>query len=223
MWACGWVEELGQGGRSASELTEATPDMNLHQVGRRAHQLLSWNLIYTSGARGNRKRYQLSDEARHGMALVTGLGRWRQQHVAGKAGAGLTAGEMATVLRASLPLVRLPEHPDHSIRLGIAGGTGENGRRGTATLTVSVSSSGGVRCVREQAGEDAWAIGTVDNWFAALIDDDRKGLRTGGTADCVDDCLRALREAFWSAPSTSAPPEPPPAQASSTRSGLAGS
>ena len=200
MWTCGWIEEFGHGGRSASELTETTSDMNLHQVGRRTHQLLSWNLIYQSATKGNRQRYQLSDDARRGMALVTGLGRWRQQHVNGEDNAGLTVGEMAAVLRASLPLLQLPDHQERSIKLGIVGRTGQDGQRGSATLTAHVSTGGAVRCVKEQASEDAWAIGTVDNWFAALIDDERNEMRTGGTPECVDDCLKGLRKAFWTAP-----------------------
>jgi DNA-binding HxlR family transcriptional regulator len=202
MWKYGWIEELGHGGRSATELTEVTSEMNFHQVGRRTHQLLSWSLIYKSAATGNRNRYQLSDEARRGMALVTGLGRWRQQHVEGEADAGLTVEEMATVLRVSLPLLQLPEHRGRNIKLGIVGTTGEDGRRGSATLTASVSDGGSVRCVKDKLSEDAWAIGAVDNWFAALIDNDRKGMRTGGTPACVGDCLKGLRKAFWTVTAT---------------------
>jgi DNA-binding HxlR family transcriptional regulator len=200
MWAYNWIEELGQGGRSATDLAEATADMTFHQVSRRTHQLLSWSLLYESTARGHRKRYQLCDQTRHAMALMAALGRWRQQHVEGEADGGLTVGEMATVLRASLPLLQLPDHQGKSIKLGIVGTTGSDGQRGSATLTAHVSTGGTVRCVKEKAVEDAWAIGTVDTWFAALLDDDRGRMRPGGDSDFVDDCLKRLHEVLWATP-----------------------
>ena len=200
MWTNGWVEELGQGGRSATDLAEFTSKMTFHQVSRRTQQLLSWNLLHESAGRGQRRRYQLSDQTRHAMALMVGLGRWRQQYVDGEEEGGLTVGEMSTVLRASLPLLQLPEHQERSIKLGIVGTTGLDGQRGSAALTAHVSASGAVSCVKERAAEDAWAIGTVGTWFAALLDGDREQIRTGGDLDFVEDCLKALHETLWAAP-----------------------
>jgi DNA-binding HxlR family transcriptional regulator len=200
MWTCGWIEELGHGGRSATELAETTAGMTFHQVSRRTHQLLSWALLYESTARGHRKRYQLSDQTRHAMALIGGLGRWRQQHVEGEVDGGLTVAEIATALRASLPLLQLPEHQERSIRLGIVGTTGLDGQRGSATLTVHVSAGGAIRCVKEKASEDAWGIGTVDTWFGALLDGNRKAMRTGGDGDFVNDCVTGLHELLWTIP-----------------------
>jgi DNA-binding HxlR family transcriptional regulator len=200
MWKHDWIEELSHGGRSATDLAEATSEMTFHQVSRRTHQLLSWSLLYESTAKGHRKRYQLSDQTRHAMALMAGLGRWRQRHVVGEAGGGLTVGEMTTVLRASLPLLQLPEHQERSIKLGIVGTTGQDGQRGSATLTVHVSAGGTMHCVKAKPSEDAWAIGAVDTWFSALLDDDRGRLRVGGDLTLVDDCLKRLHEVLWAAP-----------------------
>jgi len=201
MWTCGWVEELGHGGRSATDLAEATPRMTFHQASRRTHQLLSWNLLYESAAsRGQRKRYQLSDQTRQGMSLIAGLGRWRQQHVEGQADAGLSVQEMATALRASLSLLTLPDRQGGSVKLGVVGTTGLNGERGSATLTAHVGLDGKVRCVKEKPSEDAWALGSVDTWFAALLDGDRGRLRVSGDLDLVDDCLKRLHEILWATP-----------------------
>lgn len=200
MWTHGWLEELGQGGRSATDLAEATAGMTFHQVSRRTHQLMSWSLLYESATRGQRKRYQLSDQSRHATALIVGLGRWRQQHVVGHEERGLTVGETATALRAALPLLQLPDHQERSVKLGIVGTTGQNGQRGSATLTAHVSAGGAVRCVKEKASEDAWGIGTVDTWLAAILDGDRKGMRTGGDGSLLDDCLASLHETLWAAP-----------------------
>jgi DNA-binding HxlR family transcriptional regulator len=207
MWTHDWIEELSHGGRSATELSETTVAMTFHQVSRRTHQLLSWSLLYESTVRGQRKRYQLSDQSRHAMALMAGLGRWRQQHVeGGEDGGNLTVGEMTTVLRASLPLLQLPEHHGGSIKLGIAGTTGLDGQRGSAVLNVHASAGGSLRCVKEKALEDAWAMGTVDTWFAVLIDGDRGRMRVGGNLDLVDDCLKKLYELLWAVPALPALP-----------------
>jgi DNA-binding HxlR family transcriptional regulator len=201
MWTHDWIEELSRGGRSATELSQTTGAMTFHQVSRRTHQLLSWSLLYESTVRGQRKRYQLSDQSRHSMALMAGLGRWRQQHVDGGGNGGdLTVAEMTTVLRSSLPLLQLPDHQGKSIKLGIVGTTGFDGQRGSATLTAHVSAGGAVRCVKEKVSEDAWAIGTVDTWFAALLDNDRGRVRPGGDHDFVDDCLKRLHEMLWAVP-----------------------
>lgn len=200
MWTHGWIEELSQGGRSATDLAEATSGMTFHQVSRRAHQLLSWSLLYESSVKGHRKRYQLSDQTRHSMALITALGRWRQHHVEGDAERGLTVGENGTALRASLPLLKLPKHQLRSLRLGIAGTIGQNGERGSATLTVHVSAAGAVSCVKAKASEDAWGIGSVHTWFAVILDGERKQMRTGGDFDLVEECLKSLYETLWAAP-----------------------
>jgi DNA-binding HxlR family transcriptional regulator len=200
MWAYGWIDELSQGGRSTTDLAEATSNMTFHQVSRRTHQLLSWSLLYESTGRGHRKRYQLSDQSRHSGALKTALGHWRRQHVEGEADGGLTVGEMATVLRASLPLLQLPEHQERSIKLGIVGTTGSDGQRGSATVTAHVSAAGSVRCVKERTSEDAWGIGTVGTWFECLLEGDCGQMRTGGDGDLVEDCLKRLHEMLWAAP-----------------------
>jgi DNA-binding HxlR family transcriptional regulator len=200
MWTYNWIEELSQGGRSATELAEATAEMTFHQVSRRTHQLLSWSLLYESTVRGHRKRYQLSDQTRHSVALIAGLGRWRRRHVAGEADGGLTVEEIATVLRASLPLLEIPDYQGRSIKLGIVGTTGVDGQRGSATLTAHVSSGGAVRCVKEKASEDAWGLGTVGTWFAALLDGNRAQMRTGGDNDFFEGCLKRLHEVLWAAP-----------------------
>jgi DNA-binding HxlR family transcriptional regulator len=197
MWGYDWIEVLSYGGQSVTDMTELTDGMTFHQVTRRLHQLVSWGLVYESTARGQRKRYQLSDRTRKAMAMIVGLGRWRQQHVLDGCEGGLNVSEMTTVLRTSLPLLELPDHRETSIQLGIVGTTGTNGDRGSETLMARVSPGGGVRCIKGKPSSDAWVLGAVDTWFAALLDGDRKRLRVGGDLDFVDHCLKQLHETLW--------------------------
>jgi DNA-binding HxlR family transcriptional regulator len=200
MWASGWVAALSQGGRSVTELTEATSGLTFHQVGRRIHQLLSWNLLHESTAAGHKKSYQLSDQARHGMALIAGLGRWRERHVVAGGDCGLHVGEMATVLRVSLPLVELPGHREMSIKLGIVGVKADDRERGSEALTAHVGPTGAMRCVGDRPSSEAWALGTVETWFAAILDGNRGRMRVGGDLAFVDTCLKQWHETLWAAP-----------------------
>jgi len=197
MWESGWMNELSLGGRSATDLSEATPGLTFHQTSRRTQQMISWDLLSKSA--GQRKRYHLTDQARRGMALIAGVGRWRQRHTPGDEH-GLTALEMAVVLRTCLPLVELPEHPGMNIKLGIVGAPNELGEHGSETLSGNVGMNGSVRSVRDKSQPDSWALCSVDAWFAAILDGNRGRMRVGGDLDLVDSCLKQLYDVLWTAP-----------------------
>ena len=199
MWAVGWVEQLSHGGQSATELAEATPSMTFHQVSRRIHQLMAWDLLHETVARGHRKRYHLTHQARQGMALIAGLGRWRRRHVLEGGEGGLAASEMATLLRACLPLVEMPEREGVNIKLGVVGAAQEQDEPCSEALSGSIGAEGRMRCVKDRATADAWALGAVETWFAAILDGNRGRLRVGGDLEFVDCCLRRLYEVLWPA------------------------
>lgn len=199
MWTFGWVEHLSRGGQSATELAEATQGMTFHQVSRRTHQLMAWDLLHETVSRGHRKRYHLTHQARQGMALIAGLGRWRQRHVLDGDESGLTAPEMATLLRTCLPLIELSENENMDVKLGIVGAADEQDEPHSETLTASVGAEGRVRCVKDRAKADAWALGAVATWFAAILDGNRGRLRVGGDLELVDSCLKRLYEVLWPA------------------------
>lgn len=199
MWESGWMDELSLGGRSATDLSEATAGLTFHQTSRRTQQMISWDLLSKSGGSGQRKRYHLTDQARRGMALIAGVGRWRLRHTPGDEH-GLTALEMAVVLRACLPLIELPDHPGMNIKLGIVGAPNELGERGSETLSGNVGMTGSVRSVIDKPQPDSWALCTVDAWFSAILDGNRGRMRVGGDLDLVDSCLKQLYDVLWTAP-----------------------
>jgi DNA-binding HxlR family transcriptional regulator len=199
MWESGWTDELSRGGQTATDLSEATAGLTFHQTSRRTQQMISWGLLSKGGGPGQRKRYQLTEQARQGMALIAGVGRWRQRHVPGDE-RGLTVPEMAVVLRACLPLIALPGHPGMSIKLGIVGAPDAQGDNGSETLSGNVGMDGSVRSVRDKAKPDSWALCTVDAWFAAILDGNRGRMRVGGDLDLVDHCLKQLYDVLWTAP-----------------------
>jgi DNA-binding HxlR family transcriptional regulator len=197
-WESGWVDELSRGARSTTDLAEARRGLTFHQVSRRVHLLKSSGLLREHASRGRGKRYQLDEQARRGMALLLGLGRWRQRHPTMEGRSGLTVQEMVTALRTSLPLVRLIDRSGASIKLGVAGATDENGGRGSATLLSKLGPDGSAHCISEASDQvDGWALGTTNTWLAALLDGNRGRMRVGGDLEIVDAFLVQLHEALW--------------------------
>lgn len=199
MWGSGWVDQLSQQGRTATELSEKTEGLSFHQVNRRTQQLITWGLL-SKGAAGQKKRFQLTDHSRQGMAMIAAVGRWRDEHLLERGERGLSAAEMAAVLRTGLPLISLTDCPGVTIKFGIVDAPDRVGRGSSETISAKVEASGHPRLVKERDQPDAWVICTVDGWLDAILDGASAGIRTGGDADIVQSCLTQLYEAFWAPP-----------------------
>jgi DNA-binding HxlR family transcriptional regulator len=199
LWDSGWVEQLSCEERSPTELAEITAELTFHQANRRAHLVCSRGLLCQLNGQGRGVRYQLTDQARQGMVLIAGLGRWRLRHWRqAKGESALTVKEMATILRGSLPLVRLPGNPETTIRLGVVGATDGNGGTGAETLLGRTGRDGKIRCREDEGGSsDAWVLATVGTWLSALLEGNRGRMRVGGDLPLVDTCLTQLHLALW--------------------------
>jgi DNA-binding HxlR family transcriptional regulator len=197
LWGLGFVEELSYGSCSLTQLAGVPEEMTYHQVNRRTGLFVGSGLLMASHREGHGKRYELTEHGRRRMALVAGIGRWRHRYVADEA-PGLTGEEMATVLRAALPLVQLPQYAGMSIDLGVSVAQDQNGLRETQTLQGTIGHDGTMRCdqmVRRPAEGSATA--TINTWFAALLDGNRGRLRVRGNLGFVDACLTQLHEVLW--------------------------
>jgi DNA-binding HxlR family transcriptional regulator len=197
MWESGWVTRLSEEPHSPTELSELTLGMTFHQVNRRLHMLRARRLLDECAHGGRGKRYCLAAGSRRGMALVAGLGRWRERSGLVRQQCGLTVPEAATLLRASLPLLKLPDHPEGRVKLGLVGPMSNNGEAGSATLLVKVGRDGSLRPYDSEAPANAWMAGTIDIWLAALVDGNRGRMRVGGNLKLVDAVLGGIYEALW--------------------------
>ena len=196
LWDSGWIEQLSREPRSPTDLAEATDGLTFHQANRRAHLICSRGLLNHHTGRGRGVRYSLAEPARRGMGLVTALGRWRQRHRYSEGETGLTATEMTTLVRASLPLVEVPGNGGSKIKLG-AGGNESNGNGGSQTLVAQVTGSGKVQLGKDpEVPVDAWILGTVNTWSRALLDGNRGRMRVGGDMKLVDAFLTGINEAL---------------------------
>jgi DNA-binding HxlR family transcriptional regulator len=197
MWGAGWIDQLSHGPRSSTYLAEVTPPWTFHQASRRVHMLASRGLLCEMQGKAGERRYRLADQTRQAMALVAGVGRWRQRHVEEGSHGGLSVPEMAAVLRTSLPLLKLPMRVQRQVKLGIISAAEGDENSGSATLTARIGQDGAVRCGGNPSTPDAWALGSVDTWFSVLLSGNRGRLRVGGDIGLVDACLIMLYEQLW--------------------------
>src|SRR4029079_5911798 len=134
---------------------------------------------------GKGRRYELTRYGRRRMALIAGVGRWRRHLLADRA-TGLTIAEMATVVRAAMPLPVLPEHIGESIDLNVTEAVDAGGHMDMQTLRGTVGSDGTLRYTADSEGlADGVAAATVNIWFAALLDGSRGGMRVRKDPDLV--------------------------------------
>jgi len=197
LWESGFVNELSHESRSLTELAGGPHEMTYHQVNRRAGLFLASRLLVISPVRGHGKRYELTDHARRRMALIAGIGRWRR-HVIVDGAVGLTITEMATVLRAVLPLPVFPLNVGMSIDLRVSGPLNANGQRDKQTLRGTVDLEGIMRCGDEiKRLVEGSAAATINIWFAALLDGNRGRISVRGNLGLVDSFLTQLYDLLW--------------------------
>ena len=197
LWEAGMVEELSDGGRSPTDLARGPHGLSYHQVNRRAGLFKAGGLLHEWQGTGRRRCYGLTDEARRKMGLVAGIARWRHHHVRSPDEEGMTAAEMATVLKAALPLVKAPEHRGKCLRLDVLGEDDNAGSEGQI-VWIEVEDDGTVRsCAEAHAEPAAWARGRVGDWITVLLDDGSEGVLIGGEERLVADSLAMLSEALW--------------------------
>jgi DNA-binding HxlR family transcriptional regulator len=200
MWGSGWIAALAEEARTPTELSELTPGMSFHQVNRRLQILRSRGLLAAASHSGRGRRYKLTPAARRAMALVAGIGRWRERQGLVEKQHGLTVPEMTALLRTVVPSIKMPQHAGRQIKLGIAGPTNRPEEKGSEILLVKCGRDGTLRFGAAGEGPpEAWAAGTIDIWLAALVDGNRGRMRVGGELKLVDDCLKKLGETLWSA------------------------
>jgi DNA-binding HxlR family transcriptional regulator len=197
LWETGMVEELACEGRSATQLAKGGHGLSYHQVQRRAGLFKTGGLLTMSPGEGNRRCYALTEKTRRKMGLIVGIARWRNRHVVAEDEEGMTADEMATVLRTALPLAALPGRRSKRLQLSVrsedeAGAEGEE-------VWADVEPDGRLHsCIAPPAERDGWGRGTVEAWISVLLDGDSSDILVGGEEKLVSECLDSLYETLWS-------------------------
>jgi DNA-binding HxlR family transcriptional regulator len=205
LWESGLIEELNLGPKSPTELAQLEHGLSYHQVNRRASLFAIGGFLREEVARGNRRAYVLTEQARRGMALIAGIGRWRRRHVVSEGASGLTPQEAGGVLRTALPLVALPDHGGKKLSLEIApvGGDEE-----TDSVWAVIEPDGKARsCEGPLPEADGRAHGKVTAFIDAILDGPQSGLRLDGDEHLLRTCFERLHSTLWRAwPANSAAP-----------------
>lgn len=197
LWEAKMVEALACEAKSPTELAQGPHGLSYHQINRRAGLFKTAGLVRERLGGGRRRCYALTEKTRQAMGLITGIGRWRHRHVVAEDEEGMTAAEMATVLRAALPLARLPSHSGKCVTLSVhgeddpAGGNGEQ-------IWIEVEADGSVQsCASPSEQADAWARGRVEQWIPAVLDGESTRVLVSEDEDLAEQLLVALYGALW--------------------------
>lgn len=197
LWEAGMVEDLACEARSPTELARGSHGLSYHQVNRRAGLFKTGGLLDEWEGPGRRRCYGLTDKTRRKMGLVAGIARWRHHHVVADDEEGMTAEEMATALRAALPLVKLPQHRGKCLTLHVLREDEERGGEGER-VWAEIEADGTVHsCAEPTPKTDGWGRGKIETWIPVVLDGKVKVL-VSGDGDLIGDCLGGLYEALWS-------------------------
>jgi DNA-binding HxlR family transcriptional regulator len=202
LWEAGMVEELSCSPQSPTELAQGSHGLSYHQVNRRAGLFKTAGLVREWQGPGRRRYYALTEKTREAMGLIVGIGRWRHRYSVTEDEDGMTAAEMATVLRAAIPLVEIPEHAGKRLKLGVVGEGEVAGAEGEL-IWAEVEEGGAIHSCADPSYEvGGWARGKVKAWIPAVLDGRPHKVLVGEDERLVGDCLEKLYGALW-APSSS--------------------
>ena len=195
LWESGMLDELACDPRSPTELAQGPHGLSYHQVNRRAGLFKVGGFLTEWAGTGRRRCYALTDKTRQAMGLITGISRWRHHHVVAEDEEGMTCKELVTTLKASLPLVRLPEHAGKCLGLQVV----REGKLAGDEVWVEVKEDGSVHsCADSSANVDAWARGKIATWIPAILEEDPQRVMSGGDERLISDCLECLHRVLWS-------------------------
>jgi DNA-binding HxlR family transcriptional regulator len=198
LWEAGMVEELSCEAKSPTDLARGMHGLSYHQVNRRAGLFKASGLVCELEGAGRRRLYALTEKTRRKMGLIAAIARWRQHHVVAEGEEGITAAEMATVLRVALPLAELPNHRGKCLKLSVRGGEGSAGAKGEE-VWAEVEGEGRLHsCASAPADADGWGRGQVKAWTAAILDGKANRILVGDDEQLINDCLSGFYEALWS-------------------------
>ena len=195
LWDAGMVEELVHEGHSPTEMSKGPHGLSYHQVNRRMGLFLAAGML-SEGQGAASHSYGLTEKTRRTMGLIAGIARWRHLYVIAEGEEAMTAVEMATLLRAALPLAKIPEHAGKCMRLNVLGEDDLPGAEGQI-VWAEVELDGAIHSCAEQPAEPhGWARGRVEDWIPVALGGETGAVLFGGEL-LVGAALPSLCRSFW--------------------------
>jgi DNA-binding HxlR family transcriptional regulator len=194
LWESGMFEELNRGPRSTTELARGEHGLSFHQVSRRATLFALGGFIEEVMEGTRRRGYTLTEQSRRAMGLIAGIGRWRRRHVVPEGMTGLSAGEVAGLMRTVLPLAFLPDRVEEGFELQIV----PVGEEEEEVVWARVRANGAVvSCLSPPSNLGSSARKSVTAWVDSVLDGPEEGFSGSGDAPLIVECLQRLHAALW--------------------------
>ncbi len=194
-WTAGVLTTLASGPLSLTQLDKQISTVTYPAIERcletmRLAEQLKAGMRDTKGT-----PYMATDWLRRGLVPLVLAARWEHHHQPEGADP-IRRDDIDAAIAVGAPLVSLPAKLSGTWQLTVKTPSAEKGRYLAA---VEIRQGQLVfRGVYPQVKPDAWASGTVDTWFATVIDADTSGLKMRGDSDFALTVLDGLREAMCS-------------------------
>jgi DNA-binding HxlR family transcriptional regulator len=198
-WELGLVRAIVEQPRSSADLDTAVGGLGADKMERQLARLAGAEILRRGRDPSGVARHSLSDWGRLGIGVLAAAARWERAHVPMLA-TPVTVADATAGLIGTLPLASLPSNASGICALTVvvdpsdglsprAGAVWARVRRGRI-LSCAVGPAPGPPI--------AWAQGSIDAWFEALIDGRSSTVQTGGEPD-LSACLRQLHARLYAA------------------------
>jgi DNA-binding HxlR family transcriptional regulator len=198
-WELGLVRQLAGQPYSGAELSESIPGLSSHKAERELGRLGGAGIVRPIGGRDRQARHALSDWGRLGIAVLAAGARWERVHVPERA-TPVRIEDATAALIATLPLTRLPAHVSGICSFAVESDRGDDLTPPAGAVWAEVRRGRIASCAAGTAPRApiAWARGSIDSWFEAVIDGRSAAVQTGGDPDLTI-CLRQLHARLYGA------------------------
>lgn len=193
-WSSSIVRALAAKPLSLTELNQLIPSLNYPSLERRLSALRLTGQIEPCPSGGRSRPYVATEWLRRAIAPLAAGARWEREHAPDEsAPIGRLDIECAFLL--CVPMLQLPAESPGTCRLAVdARGGGDHGLAGVLTRVVDGRV---VACTsRLEGSADAWASGTAQAWFRAVIERAPNDLEVGGDSELADAIVSGLRGAL---------------------------
>ncbi len=180
-WSSGIVRALAAKPLALTELSRLITDLSYPSLERRLGAMRLAGQIEPCPSAGRGTPYRVTEWLRRGIAPLVAAARWERTHVPDET-SPIRRFDIEAAFLLVLPLVSTPAEQSGECRLAVEmrNGIGETRLAGVMAMVAA----GEVSCVARLDGDPlAWISGPATDWLRAVIDDDGRGLETGG--DCA--------------------------------------
>ncbi len=194
-WSTSMVRALAGRPLSLTELDSVIDSVSYPSLERRLGAMRLGGLVEPLSSEGRGTPYAVSEWLRRGIAPIAAAARWEGRRL-GHEAPPVTVLDAEAAFLLALPLLRLPTAASGSCRLAVQVGGGA--RLGLAGVVASVEGGRVTTCeARIENPADSWALGTIAEWFAAVLEGDTDALTVGGDVALAEGIAGALHDTLF--------------------------